>query len=131
MKTARDYPVTFAYGAKDMYFYGPKGIIGKYHRGDDREMPVGTPVVLNGRTKIGLSGTSGASSGNHLHTGRFLLGKDINPNGGGFKFKSGKVFATGEDSVNGKWVKVRSNVSGAVWVYLHLSKITCKAGDKV
>ena len=38
MKQAKDYRVTFGYGliAKDGYYYGPKGKIGPYHRGNDR-----------------------------------------------------------------------------------------------
>lgn len=114
---ASDYPITFGYGATDGYYYGPNGIIGAYHRGDDRAMPDGTPVVVNG-VVIGLSNNTGASSGPHLHIGRFVNGKDTNPNGGGFEFDSAVVTEVNQDSVNGKYVRIKAD--GASWIYLHL-----------
>lgn len=126
MKDANDYPVTFAYGATDGVFYGPNGSIGPYHRGDDRAMPVGTPVIVNG-VEIGLSGSTGASSGPHLHIGRFVGGKDTNPGGLGFDLPSASVFDTGYDSTNGNYVRIASE--GAIWVYLHLSKIEVTKGQ--
>lgn len=129
-KTAKDYPVTFPYGATDDYWYGPKGKIGPYHRGDDREMPTGTPVVING-VQIGLSGATGTVSGPHIHIGKYINGADHNPRGLGFTFKSAVVHSVDnlDDDANGKWVRL--NADGAYWVYLHLSKVTCKPGQKL
>jgi len=126
MKDASQFPITFGYGAKDGKYYGPNGSVGPYHKGDDRAMPVGTPVVVNG-VEIGKSGSM--YGGPHLHTGRWVNGKDTNPNGGGFTLDNAKVTETGENSRDGKFVRI--NGSGASWVYLHLSKILVKAGDKL
>lgn len=129
-KQAKNYPVTFAYGAKDGYFYGPEGKIGPYHRGDDRAMPVGTPVIVNGVT-IGLSGATGNVSGPHLHTGKWLGNKDYNPQGQGFTFKSAIVtqIDTVNDDANGFFVRIQGD--GYSWVYLHLSKVFVKVGQKL
>lgn len=124
MAQASDYPVTFAYGATDGVYYGPNGSIGPYHRGDDRAMPTGTPVIVNG-VQIGLSGSTGASSGPHLHIGKWTS-VDVNPQGRGFTFASATVHSTGFDSTNGNWVKV--SAEGYIWVYLHLSRIDVSAG---
>ncbi len=118
---ASDYPVTFAYGAKDGYYYGPNGIAGPYHRGDDRAMPDNTEVKVNGHV-IGLSGHSGLASGPHLHTGRFVNGKDTDPKGGGFKLSdSATVVDVGYNATSGNFVKVRDGE--VVWFYGHLSVI--------
>lgn len=124
--SARDYPVTFPYGAKDGYWYGPNGKAGAYHRGDDRAMPSGTPVIVNG-TVIGLSGNTGMSGGPHLHLGKYVNGADVNPNEQGFDLVNPKVIATGYDQYNGNYVKLQD--ASAVWVYLHLSKINVSVGQ--
>lgn len=129
--SAQDYPITFPYGATDGVFYGPAAVgkptyIGPYHRGVDRVMPIGTPVVVNG-VQIGLSGATGEVSGPHLHVGCFLTGNhDTNPGNGGFNFRVAVVSQVGSDSENGNWVKLAAD--GALWVYLHLSKQTCVVG---
>ncbi len=133
MKTAKDYKITFGYGAIDGVYYGAsaKGkptYIGPYHRGEDRAMPQGTPVVVNG-VQIGLAGATGAASGPHLHVGRFVDGDDTDPDGGGFSFKNAEVTEINEDDVNGKYVRVQAD--GASWVYLHLSKQTARVGQKL
>lgn len=130
--TARDYPITFPYGATDDTYYGPEAqgkstYIGPFHRGDDRYMPIGTPVVVNGVT-IGISGVTGAASGPHLHIGKFVNGKDTNPNGGGFTLKDARVFDTGHDDVNGNYVRIQDG-DGALWVYLHLSNFYVTKGQ--
>lgn len=137
MKTAQDYPITFLYGATDgIYYYTPSASkpktdnwIANYHRGSDRAMPDGTPVLVNG-VQIGLSGHTGAASGPHLHIGRFVGGVDTPPQGGGLVFDDSteaKVTEINEDPVNGKYVRVQAD--GASWVYLHLSQQTATVGE--
>lgn len=126
MKDASQYPVTFAYGATDGTYYGPHGSIGPYHRGDDRAMPEGTPVLVNG-IQVGIAGHTGAASGPHLHIGRFVGGKDTDPHGQGFTFPSATVTQIGSDSVNGNFVRV--SAAGASWVYLHLLAVSCHVGQ--
>ena len=129
MKQAKDYRVTFGYGAKDGVYYGPHGKIGPYHRGNDRAMPIGTPVKVNGVT-ISRSGNTGASSGPHLHTGLWVNGKDQNPTGKEWSIVGAKVYDTGYDSMNGNYVRVIGK-DGGIRVYLHNSKILVKAGQKL
>lgn len=135
MKDASQFPVTFGYGATDDTYYGPKAqgkatYIGPYHRGDDRAMRVGTPVVVNG-VIIGKSGNGDGRYGAHLHVGKWLAGVDVNPNGGGFKLDGAKVIGVlndYSDPANGKYVRIGDS-SGAMWVYLHLSEVHVKLGE--
>lgn len=128
MKDASQYPVTFAYGAQDGEFYGPNGSVGPYHRGDDRAMPAGTPVPVNGH-QIGKSGSGG--SGPHLHIGRWVNGQDTNPRGQGFSLDGAVVTRVKyNDGLNGNWVGIRSS-DGAEWQYLHLSEINVKVGQEI
>lgn len=128
MKQAQDYPITFPYGATT-YPYGPTGYAGPYHRGDDRIMPVGTPVLVNA-VQIGLSGATGEVTGSHLHIGRFVNGQDTNPKGQGFTLKSPVVAEVSSDLTNGRFVAL-NDADGVRWVYLHLSKQTVKVGQKL
>lgn len=126
MRDASTYPVTFPYGATSPP-YGTASM--PYHRGDDRAMPTGTPVIVNGVT-IGLSGSTGASTGPHLHIGQFVGGQDKNPLGQGFTLDNATVTEIGSDATNGNFVRVHG--SGVDWVYLHLSNNKLvKVGDKL
>jgi murein DD-endopeptidase MepM/ murein hydrolase activator NlpD len=124
-KTARDYPVTYTYGYHPDY-----PINNGFHRGEDRSMPDGVPVVVN-NTTIGKSGHSGYVTGPHLHIGRYKVSSSgvtyINPRGSGFNLKSflglyPKIDSWGENSTNGKYVRIR-NWQGQIFVYCHLSSI--------
>jgi hypothetical protein len=124
VKDASQYPITQPYGYDPSY-----PLNGGWHRGIDYGSPTGTPVVVNGVT-IGLSGSTGAVTGPHLHVGRFVNGAATDPGtGNGFTLDNAVVFDTGYDAVNGNYVRVKG--SGALWVYLHLSKINVKRGDKL
>lgn len=120
--TASDYPITTDYGQIPGY-----PLNGGFHRGQDRAMPTGTPILVNG-TLIGLSGNTGASTGSHLHIGRWVGGQPTNPQGGGFNVAGAVVSRTGSDDTNGNFVAVK-DADGSEWVYLHLSKILVKAGQ--
>lgn len=133
-KTVRDYPVKYKFGYSVAY--------GGYHTGEDRSAPHGTPVKIN-NTIIGLSGNTGyvlpkptasnPKAGSHHHISKHgLTGKLIDPKGSGFKMFSipgrrAKVYQVGEDSRNGKYIRVRAS-SGRTYIHCHLSKITCKVG---
>lgn len=124
MSQAADYPITFPYGATSPPYGTPEY---PHHKGCDRAMPVGTPVIVNG-VQIGLSGNTGTmTSGPHCHTGRFINGQDTNPGNGGFVFNSAVVTQIGEDADDGKFVRIQAD--GASWVYLHLSEQTCTVGQ--
>ncbi len=149
MKTAKDYPTTTQYGwVKDYPLHTDKydpvipltqrlkypGAGYGFHTGEDRAMPTGTPIYIknkiSGKWKtVAKSGATGYVTGPHVHVGKYAGGWSLrNPNRTGFALTKPKVVAVGEDSVNGKYVKVR-NVFGTVWVYLHLSSVSCKVGD--
>lgn len=125
MKTIWDYPVSYIYGYSTAY--------GQYfHKGEDRTAPRGTPVTVNG-VQIGTVGSTGLSTGPHLHIGKWLNGDMHPPRGGGKSFKSAVI--TEIDRVgardNGKFVRLTGD--GYSWVYLHLDTIppTLKVGQKL
>lgn len=98
-----------------------------FHNGIDYGYPMGTPVVVNGVT-IGLSNNTGASTGPHLHVGKYVGGSVQDPGvGNGFSFNSAVVFDTGSDATNGKYVRITGD--GALWNYLHLGTILVTKGQ--
>lgn len=150
---AYNFKITFPYGSKDGYYYAVKGTrnssppygdgkvavrngtAGAYHLGDDRAMPIGTDVTVNGH-KIGDSGKTGTVSGPHLHISRFLAGKVTNPKGKGFVMKRGPlgralVTDKGFNNVAGFWINVRSGY-GAVYQFNHLNSLpSIKKGTRL
>lgn len=125
MSDASTYPVTFPYGATS-YPYGTAQY--PYHRGEDRYMPIGTPVIVNG-VQIGLSGQTGFVTGPHLHIGRFVNGSDTNPSGGGFNLAvPATITDFGYDATNGNYVGIRDAL-GTRWVYLHLNSSNVSVGQ--
>jgi hypothetical protein len=133
---ASDFSVSFRYGATD-YPYSPTSP----HQGNDQVMPVGIPVVTGGLL-IGYSGNTGdvvprptaanPNAGAHLHTGKFdAAGKAYDPgiSGDCFRLAGGFIHSTGEDSKNGKWVRVFAN--GYYWPFCHLSRIVVAKNQQV
>lgn len=117
-----DYPVTTPYGPVEGYPLNPipdKPGYG-FHNGIDYGYPMGTPVVVNG-IPIGISNNTGATTGPHLHVGKWVNGVVEDPGvGNGFSFKSAIVYDTGEDATDGIFVRITGD--GALWDYLHLEK---------
>jgi hypothetical protein len=92
-------------------------------------MPTGTPVVVNGLT-LGLSGSTGDSTGPHLHIGKFSNGQAVNPGTEGFNLDAGAyVWDTGSDASDGNFVRVYS--AGYIYCYLHLSQINVTSNQPV
>jgi len=126
MSTLQNFNVTFPYGAKDGKYYGPKGSVGPYHRGNDRACDKGTPVVICGVT-IGKTGKTGLAGGYHCHTQAgtdLACQKDINP--GPYEFQPGIVVATGTGKTWGKYVTIK--VGSRYITYCHLDEILVNKG---
>lgn len=118
---ASQYPITTDFGWIKGYPLNIDPTTGLgFHRGQDRFMPVGTPVFVNG-VEIGLSGATGDVTGPHLHIGKFIGGSAVNPNGQGFNLSSPFVYDTGFDSTDGNYIRLQDS-AGVMWVYLHLSQ---------
>lgn len=125
---ASDFPITFGYGRTDPP-YGTAQY--PYHRGNDYYMPDGTPIVVNG-VLIGLSGHSGFVTGPHCHVGKWVNGKDQNPNGQAWTLDNPIVSEVGYDDTNGYWVKLRDSMA-TTWIYLHMTPNSqaVKVGDRL
>lgn len=119
-----DYPVVYPYGYSAAY--GPN-----FHTGEDRPAPLGTSVPVNG-VVIGLVGSTGLSTGNHLHIGKWNGGQHYPPAGGGQTLGQDAI-VTQVDNVgntnNGKFVRINSG--GFDYVYLHLSKVNVTVGQRL
>src|SRR3972149_1622279 len=135
-KTAYDYPIQTGYGCLKGYPIN-KQMCDKpgygFHRGVDRPMPRRTPIVLN-NVQIGLSGMTGFAKGPHLHIGKWGPNGVMNPTDDSRFFSKGsKVIAVNHnaaaDTLNGKYVKVRSAKTGYVWVFLHMDRVDVAVGQ--
>lgn len=117
-----NYPVTTPYGEVAGY-----PLNNGFHNGIDYGYPMGTPVVVNG-VVIGLSNNTGSTTGPHLHIGKFVNGVVQNPGvGNGLGFKSAVIYDTGEDAIDGKYVRITGD--GALWNYLHLESTLVTKGQ--
>lgn len=128
MAIASDYGVSFGYGAQDGVYYGPNGSVGKYHRGNDRPTPIGTPIVISGTT-IGWTGNTGLVSGPHLHTQAMYPGTNTDLNPTPYEFRPGAVVEAGWHNQFGNFVKIR--VNSIDLIYAHQSKINVAVGQQV
>lgn len=124
--TAQDYPIGFPYGGTDGYYYGPNGIIGPYHRGNDYYTPTGTDLVVNGQL-IGKTGATGKVSGPHIHV---QLSPEVNPTGREWIVPDAVVVATGSTSIEGNYIQLRGS-DGYVRMYFHLSEIYVTKGQTI
>lgn len=114
---AKDYPVTFKYGATTPP-YSPA----HPHLGEDRKMPLRTPINVNG-VLVGYAGTTGKSTGVHTHTQRVYGNSVVHPQGGGFEVPQPCVVTeTGykADSI-GYYVRYRDG-QGFIWSIFHMDK---------
>lgn len=133
-KTASDYPVTFAFKEQDGYYYGPNGIVGLYHHGEDRAMSIGVPVVVAGAT-IGKSGNTGQSGGPHVHIDKRKAGtltsfraNFVNPKGW-VNIKKATVTFAGNAGSAGNMIALKDGIYE--YRFLHLDKINVKVGQVI
>lgn len=114
---AKDYPVTFPYGATT-----PPYSSAHPHTGEDRKMPLGTLIKVNG-VLVGYAGTTGKSTGTHTHTQKVSNGSVVHPQGGGFEVPQPCVITeTGykADSI-GYYVRYKDG-NGSIWSIFHMDK---------
>lgn len=122
-----DYPITFPYGATSAPYSSTNP-----HKGEDRAAPKGTQVPVNG-VLIGTVGTTGFSTGNHLHVQKFSLatGNRVHPRGGGKTLPNAVVTHVDTEGATGKGKFVRVRSGSYDWEYLHLDTIKVKVGEKL
>lgn len=138
--SALGYPVGFGFKGQDGYYYGPNGIVGLYHLGDDYYTPMNTPLTLQ-EVSIGLTGKSGTAGGPHLHVAKWKQGNIA----GGYYVKkydrtyfepsdvktiSGTVLNTGLAADPGKFVLIKAD-NGFTYDFFHLNEIYVKQGDVI
>lgn len=126
--TIWDFPISTKFGYVPGY-----PLNNGFHTGEDRAtgQKDNIPVTVNG-VVIGITGTSGASDGIHLHVDRYLNGKPTNPQGGGKTVSGAKVATVGYDSKNGHYVHIQ-DADGSRWGYRHLKpgSIRVQAGQEL
>lgn len=126
MKDLAQYPVTFPYGSTTSPYTSSHP-----HRGNDRAAPLGTPIVVCGKT-IGFVGMTGKADGYHCHTQEWRnnhldVRKPLN------EFKPGTVTEVDVDGTTGdksfgKYVTIRSS-DGWSTTYCHMNMTNAKVGD--
>jgi len=148
--TASEYPVTFPFKGQDGTYYGPNGSLGLYHLGDDRRMPrinnqPKNPIpqtVYNGSTLLGKTGVTGTTSGHHLHSAKYKLGKVA---GGYYEPRYNQTYFKPSNIFNAPGVVIQAGPSGGSggtlvrWVsdddyryeHFHLSSVNVKVGDRI
>ena len=123
-KSIKDYEINFPYGATSAPYTQNHP-----HRGNDRAAPCGTPIVI-GSTTIGKVGTTGLSTGCHLHTQGARPGGYITFNPTVYEFQPGTVVETGFHGDFGNYVRIRVNSKVDI-IYAHLSQINVRKGQTV
>lgn len=123
--TASDYPVTFPYGATDSPYSAASP-----HRGNDRACPMDTPIVIAG-TVIGFTGSSGMSTGPHLHIQEWQ-GNAANTRLPQNEFKGGTVVNLDANPNQGSWGRyITIQKDGWNTTYCHLNSIVVSKGQVI
>lgn len=137
---AKDYRVTFPFKGQDGKYYGPNGIVGEFHLGDDRATPSNTIIKILG-TLIGYSGNTGISSGPHTHAEKWKEGRHA---GGVYVAKynrtywkptnifnaPGTVIYVGYLGAAGNTVRWKGD-DGFTYGIFHLNRVSIKRGAKI
>lgn len=126
MAEAKDYLISFGYGATT-----PPYSLLHPHKGEDRKMPLRTPIKVNG-TLVGYAGSTGESTGVHTHTQKINNSRVENPQGGGFDVpQPTTVVSTGFNDEIGNFVRYM-DASGVTWSIFHMDEpAVVKVKDKL